>query len=622
MKAGAWNWYKRILCLVCMVSAVCVLPKMQGIIFPPDEYGYWTNAAAMTGHDWTGVNALNPYYAFGYSLLLAPILRVVEALQKTGLLPIAETMTVAYRIAIAVNILLALFHGMLLGRILRRLFAKAEEKRLVLISLIGAFYPSVLVYMQYTLSEVLLNLMFLIIVWRLLCYQENPGRKNAVLLALAAGVMYLVHMRSVGIWAALGIVILANVFCSGRMVQKSGTEEEKNEEEQTRQNCTKQSAWIFLLLSIMIFAGAEVGKRWMQAAVYGDTALAIMSVNDYGGQFGKLSRLLTFSGCLDLTISCAGKLFYLGNTSFGLFYFALFFVWKRAKRFFQELWKAIRERNGSAVFAEDGFWAFLLLAVVFHFLISAVGLMGNGRIDAILYGRYNETLMPLCICLGLVEMLRETGLWRKAVYILVLHGALMGAVGWYVQTKGVTDYLPDFAIGIACAAGQRPEQIRQILNAPYLAGSAGILLLVWLVTGVQRKKVRFAALSVLAVVYLGMAVQIIRTNILPHQADNSGDRQIAATIRQLQEKDPERRLYLLHSDWNEYADTLQFFLPEKQIEVIPEEKTDLFSMEEDALLVTYREDKREEALKLLYQVTESSWHLNLHYNKETGGEEE
>ena len=617
MKTRACSWYKRILCLVCMIFAVCVLPKLQGIIFPPDEYGYWTNAAAMSGHDWTSVNALNPYYAFGYSLFLVPILGAVEALQKAGVLSCAETMTAAYRIAIAVNILLALMHGLLLGRILRKLFPKAEEKRLVLISLIGAFYPSVLVYMQYTLSEVLLNLMFLITVWRFFCYQENPGRKNAVLLALAAGGMYLVHMRSIGIWAALGVVILAELSGNGRTVQKSETEKE-----QTGQNRKSQAAWIFLFLSIMVFAGAELGKRWMQAAVYGDTALAIASVNDYGGQFGKLSRLLTFSGCLDLTISCAGKLFYLGNTSFGLFYFALFFVWKRAKRFFQELWKAIRERNGSAVFAEDGFWAFLLLAVVFHFLISAVGLMGNGRIDAILYGRYNETLMPLCICLGLVEMLRETGLWRKAVYILVLHGALMGAVGWYVQTKGVTDYLPDFAIGIACAAGQRPEQIRQILNAPYLTGSVGILLLVWLVAGVQRKKVRFVALSVLAVTYLGMAVQITRTNILPHQADNSGDRQIAATIRQLQEKDPERRLYLLHSDWNEYADTLQFFLPEKQIEVIPEEKTDLFSMEENALLVTYREDDREEALKLLYQVTESSWHLNLHYNKETGGEEE
>ena len=40
----------------------------------PDEFGYWSVAAAILGYDWSSITGLGPYYSYGYSVLLTPIL--------------------------------------------------------------------------------------------------------------------------------------------------------------------------------------------------------------------------------------------------------------------------------------------------------------------------------------------------------------------------------------------------------------------------------------------------------------------------------------------------------------------------------------------------------------------
>ena len=37
-----------------------------------DEAGYLMNAAFFSGHDWSGIYEVIPYYGYGYSLLLIP----------------------------------------------------------------------------------------------------------------------------------------------------------------------------------------------------------------------------------------------------------------------------------------------------------------------------------------------------------------------------------------------------------------------------------------------------------------------------------------------------------------------------------------------------------------------
>lgn len=611
--------YSGLLLFVLAGIGIWMLPVMYGIIFPPDEYGYWANAAAMLGLDWTEVNGLNPYYSYGYSMALMVVWKAAElayGLWGSAGMPshvgmTEGTMPLAYCMAIVVNLAFAWLHGILLWKLLRKLFQHMDEKKCAAICLCGAFYPSVLVYMQYTLSEILLNLVFLWLVWRVIRYAEavnNTGKQRAkalyadsAILAAASAIMYIVHMRTIGIWMAFAIAAAADVLLS-EFEEKENliSRDEKAAKKKRRQFSKRQmAAFVFLGVSIVLFLGAELAKDILQEMLYGDTGLAIIQGNDYGGRLEALGKLFTISGLIDCIVSCAGKLFYLGNTTFGLYYFALALLYRKGRE------KAGRWRV---------VWWFLAGAVVMNFGVSALGMSGVDRVDGLLYGRYNETVMPFMVCLGLVELFRHADLWKKAAHIAVLHGFLLGMVSIYASIKEVTTWLPDFAIGIAYAAGQKPDTVQQIFVRPYLCGLVGMGILFLIVRLIQRRKIKFVCIGVLAAAYLGIAVMISMQNIRPHQRDNLGDMQIARTIQKLQQEEVGREVWLLHSEWNEYADTLQFYLPKQQIHVIAKEKADLFLLDERGLIVTYKNDTRDEAMGLFYKMAERSWHLNLYYN--------
>ena len=60
----------------------------------PDEFGYWSPAAAILGYDWSEITGLGSYYSYGYSALLVPILLLFHNAITT------------YRAAIVLNLVL------------------------------------------------------------------------------------------------------------------------------------------------------------------------------------------------------------------------------------------------------------------------------------------------------------------------------------------------------------------------------------------------------------------------------------------------------------------------------------------------------------------------------------
>ena len=67
--------------------------KIYGMSIYPDEFGYWANAAQAAGYDWREITSLGPYYSYGYSLPLFPVLKF------------AGDGVAAYRIAVFMNVL-------------------------------------------------------------------------------------------------------------------------------------------------------------------------------------------------------------------------------------------------------------------------------------------------------------------------------------------------------------------------------------------------------------------------------------------------------------------------------------------------------------------------------------
>ena len=63
---------------VWFLAALAVLPGLNAPVILPDEFGYWAQAAAMTGRDWSGTVSQFSWYSFGYGLLMFPFMAVIQ----------------------------------------------------------------------------------------------------------------------------------------------------------------------------------------------------------------------------------------------------------------------------------------------------------------------------------------------------------------------------------------------------------------------------------------------------------------------------------------------------------------------------------------------------------------
>lgn len=90
--------------------------KIVGKCYNPfvynDEMGYWTHAAEMAGLDWHGVSKTLAWYSFGYSFMLAPLMKIIS-----------DTV-ILYRAAIILNICMEIVSYFLFVYIIRYLFPK------------------------------------------------------------------------------------------------------------------------------------------------------------------------------------------------------------------------------------------------------------------------------------------------------------------------------------------------------------------------------------------------------------------------------------------------------------------------------------------------------------------
>ena len=108
--------------------------KIYGFTILPDEFGYWSYAAAAAGYDWSGIVSLNSYYSYGYSAILLPVFMLFQ----DGL--------IAYRAAVAVNFVMLAGIGLMLQYLAGKIFSGEDRKFLSVIAAVSALYPPLLLY--------------------------------------------------------------------------------------------------------------------------------------------------------------------------------------------------------------------------------------------------------------------------------------------------------------------------------------------------------------------------------------------------------------------------------------------------------------------------------------------
>ncbi len=520
---------------VTLALIIVSVVRAQGIFFPTDEFGYWNNAAGILGIDWSSVTGNATSYAPGYSLLLLPLM----ALCKT---PVGM-----YRGALLLNAALMILASCLLIRLIGILCG-----RIRLWILPCLLFPAYLIYMSYTISEVLLYVLFLglcVLTARILREDHTAGLTGLGL--LVSLLMVLVHHRTVG------IAVFFVLTCLFRKMKGAKADDKKI--------LILSVAVLVLLVAAMILYSFTGGR---------------INAKDY-----------TPGLAVDFLFGIAGKIFYLGASTFcvGLVGLA----------------SAFRKRK-------EPFFLFFLLSFAYMVLLGSFFFCGGKRMDQLVYGRYEEMFIPLFLYIGAEELRladQEPKTQHFPVRPILFLGIVAPVLTLYVSRIGKTEYVADFVNGIDWMFGAGMPKVSQMYIRPFLIASAGFLVLVQLQ---KKEKAREICALCLAGIFLFLAVFLSRKHVWLFQKADLTDRQLAVSAMEL--ADGGREVIFLNSPYNDYVNLLQFWFGNRHIRMVEGLDPEAFQTPQDAVVITYQNYECPDQLLERYENLFSSSHFVM-YNK-------
>lgn len=540
-----------LLAILCCLFAYGI-PKIFGFSIYPDEFGYWASAARLLGYDWSDITSLGSYYSFGYGLLLLPILAWVED-------PV-----MAYRAAVGCNLIMAGVSLLLIWEMAKKLFPDLGAEVKVFFSGIAIFYPPVLFYMQTTMAETAILFAFVVSCFLFLGYLEKPGIIRGLLLAGVLGGLFFLHMRTVGVLIAAGIVL---VFVFGKMPAY-------------RKSLLAVIGGGGLILFISLYS-----RGFFIEELYGKAEISMLQINDLSSQFGKIRALLRWDRIGLFLISYIGKIFYLGLSSFGIFYWGMLFLVKK-------IIGLIKTRNRQAEIV-DMFYLFVFLVIIGQVGINAIFMMRAGTIDILLYGRYNDFLLPVLMPFGLYQMMQSKYPVRITAGILAIQIPVVLLLNHWIGLHNITDVRGYFSIGLSYMISEMAFEPSSYIGKAFAFGSvltlgcAGILLLI------RKKKQVYWIFSMLILLQVLLGVQAIGHYIIPFNDANNLDLRIVEIIKKEKaEKDPE--MIHIYEEGLQYIDFLQFQFPEDTIKAIKEMDIKENGIKEDGIK---ENDKKENDIK-------------------------
>lgn len=529
--------------------------KICGFSLYPDEFGYWASAAQIMGYDWTEVASLGSYYSFGYSLLLAPLLKLFP-----------EGITV-YRAAIAVNMALMCIGGWIIYLSVSRLFSGFDGIRKILTSGIAVLYPSWILFMQVTMVEALLMFLFTLVVYFFICLIQKPQLKTAVFLTMVLIYSYSVHMRTIGMVIACILVLLIWGITNPGMRKH-----------------------ILLMLGVAAAAGLIVVflKRNVILAVFSEADSETLALNDYTSQLAKIRDILTFDGMVHFMKEITGKIFYLGMATCGIFYWAMGWCIKETAG----LWKKIAGKQAQQCTVSNWTALFLLLAVIGEVLICSIFMHNSTLIDSLVYGRYNEFLVPVLIMAGLGAMLGSGRTVRINILLGVLSGAMLFPVFSAIDKGSMARIRGYFIAGISGPLKDENTDPYGFFLQVWIIGFAGMILIAGIISLIQKNTKVSWLLGIIMALEILLGMQASEKYVYHANRFNFQDMIIAEKIMENGDKDI--RITYVEEGISPYIDFQQMQLRDIPIHVIRAGELDQESELGDFCIVSSQTSRQEE----------------------------
>jgi hypothetical protein len=370
------GWWVLIGWFGLVVLHVWIARGVAGPIVLQDESGYLGNARWLVGRSPVPEMGDEPVYAWGYSLVIAPL---VAAIDDPALL---------YRAVQALNSLLLASLFPLLWVVLRRV-GGVDTRTAALAALVGSLFPATLVHSSVAWAESLLPVLMVALVLAVWWTLTPRAAWQRVLVAPLAVFAYATHPRLLPALALVmaGIVVAAWWRLVPRVVAGVGL---------------VIAGAGFLL--VMVVDGALLDARWPDR------------VDTEGSAVRLLGRLVNPTNWAEVVAGSFGQAWYLAAGSLGVATLgAITGVWWATR---SVGWRDPRRLTVIVTGA----------VMLVLFLTSVVSFVGTAeRVDHLVYGRYNEAFVPLLVATGAVGLLLAHGYQRTR---LIAAGAgLTAAIG-------------------------------------------------------------------------------------------------------------------------------------------------------------------------------------------------
>ncbi len=548
--------------------------KICGFTMVPDAFGYWASAAKNVGYDWSEVASLGSYYSFGYSFLLTPILWFF----RDGVM--------AYRAAVTVNMILMCVGMFLICGITRRLFPETDRTKQIFVGGIAVFYPVWIFNMQMTMAEALIMFLFVLVTYLFVCLIQETKAVTAVCLAASLAYIYCVHMRTAGVliacmitlclWAASKHPKMVTVFAFGVA---------------------------FLVFAVCI----AVMKQNTVTEVFSNADSQVLAGNDYGGQRGKLAQILNVRGMTLFIEEIIGKVFYLGHASFGLFYWGIGWTIKQSCLLFGKFFKKKETKD------VEWFSLFLLLAAIGEILISSIYMHPAGTVDALIYGRYDEFLIPVFLLVGVIAMGRSRWIFKGTLALGIMTGLMVPVLLRVIKAKELTGLRGYMVAGISYLLDESNPDVPRFFKEAWALGIGIMFLTAFLVWFSDRGKNRIWILAGMIVIEVGAGLQISDHYVYQVNRSNFADLMVAEEISDY--AGAEDSVVYLDEGNHPYIDFLQMQLKERSIKVIT--KDDFYLLEEgrsNAFVIVHCDSGYKEQLKTMFDKCTKANTFYLYYN--------
>lgn len=391
----------------------------------PDELGFISQAQLLAG-----VPAVNmgsePYYHFGYSLLLVPVWWITQD-------PL-----LAYKGVMLINaVLAALLVPLLVG--IGASLGFRRSPMLVLAAALLALWPSNFLVSHFAWSDALFRVVFAANIWAALRLAQRPGSGWAVLFAATAAALFAVHPK-----ALLVLVLAPLLLVALRLLRVVDTRT--------------------TIVALAVFAAAAVAEMLAMGALHA----ALWNADAYSAQETLLGRLLRPEALLTGLIVVLGQLWYQMAASLGLAALGG--------------WFAVRYALGTHQSAMRLVVTYLLIATLAVALASVVQMLQPLRVDHVAYGRYIDGASVVLLWLGLCWLLfGASGEGQRAAGAVALGIIALGGAALAVQEmmSGLAQPHPENVAGVGWMfpAGATPWQFFGLASALLVVVAALLLLL-------------------------------------------------------------------------------------------------------------------------------------------------